>query len=116
MAMQFGRVGKIFNDLPGLFGYAALCVLIYTLQIKMVNRFILFTAKISFSIFLIHFLVLNLVQVVCKASGIQWSVFMLIPAIIICYVAAVPLQNVFDQLTGTLLNPVKPHPVAQVKK
>ena len=108
MAIQFGRAGKIFNDLPGLFGYAALCILVYSLHIKTINRFILFTAKISFSIFLIHFLVLNLVQFACNAAGVQWSVFMLIPAIVICYAVAVPMQKVFDQLTGRLLNPDKP--------
>jgi len=103
MAIQFGRAGKIFNDLPGLFGYGALCVLIYSMQIKPVNRFILFTSKISFSIFLIHFLVLNLVQAAFGAVNIPWSWPMLIPCILICYAAAIPLQKFFDRLTGSLV-------------
>jgi peptidoglycan/LPS O-acetylase OafA/YrhL len=98
MAIQFGRAGKIFNDLPGLFGYAALCILIYSLQFKLVNRFILFTSKISYSIFLIHFLVLNLLQAACGALDIHWSWLMLIPAIMICYALAFPLQKFFDRL------------------
>jgi peptidoglycan/LPS O-acetylase OafA/YrhL len=104
MAIQFGRPGKIFNDLPGLFGYGALCLLIYTLHIKPVNRFILFTSTISFSIFLIHFLVLNLMQAACRAMHISWTWLMLIPAIILCYVLAIPLQKFFDQLVGGLMN------------
>jgi peptidoglycan/LPS O-acetylase OafA/YrhL len=103
MAIQFGRPGKIFNDLPGLFGYGALCLLIYSLHIKPVNRFILFTSKISFSIFLIHFLVLNLMQAAFRAMDISWSWVMLIPCIILCYAAAIPLQKFFDHLTGMLL-------------
>jgi peptidoglycan/LPS O-acetylase OafA/YrhL len=103
MAFQFGPVGKIFNDLPGLFGYAALCVFIYTLHIKPVNRFIFFTARLSFSIFLIHFLVINLVQAVCRSLELHWSWLMLIPTLTICWLAAIPLQKFFDQLFGRLL-------------
>jgi peptidoglycan/LPS O-acetylase OafA/YrhL len=102
MAIWFGRGGKIFNDLPGLFGYAALCILIYSLQISIINRFILFTSKISFSIFLIHFLVLNLLQDVCQVLHISWSWLMLFPAIILCYAVSIPMQKLFDQLTGSI--------------
>jgi peptidoglycan/LPS O-acetylase OafA/YrhL len=101
MAIWFGRAGKIFNDLPGLFGYASLCVLVYSLQIRIVNRFILFTSKISFSIFLIHFLVLNLMQAALSAVHISWFWPMLLPTIIICYALAIPLQKFFDQLTAS---------------
>jgi len=103
MAIQFGRPGKIFNDLPGLFGYGALCLLIYSLHIKLFNRFILFTSTISYSIFLIHFLVLNLAQAAFRALDISWSWVMLIPCIILCYAVAIPLQKFFDRLTRGML-------------
>jgi len=103
MAFSLGRAGKEFNDLPGLFGYGALCVFVYSLGIKPVNRFIFFTAKISFSIFLIHFLVLNLVQAACRLAGITWSWIMPIPSLVICFLAAIPLQKFFDRITGSLL-------------
>jgi peptidoglycan/LPS O-acetylase OafA/YrhL len=102
MALHFNRAGKIFNDLPGLFGYAALCVLIFKLNLKPFNRFILFTADISFSIFLIHFLVLNLVQAACKALDISWSWLLLIPTLSICWLVAIPLQRFFNDLNGRL--------------
>jgi peptidoglycan/LPS O-acetylase OafA/YrhL len=107
MAFSLGRAGKVFNDLPGLFGYGALCVFIYSLRIKPINRFILFTANISFSIFLIHFLVLNLVQATGRLIGIPWSWIMLIPSLLICYLVAIPLQKFFDRITGSLLTPGK---------
>jgi peptidoglycan/LPS O-acetylase OafA/YrhL len=107
MAFSLGRAGKVFNDLPGLFGYGALCVFVYSLHIKLINRFIFFTANISFSIFLIHFLVLNLVQAGCRLMGITWSWFMLIPSLVICYLAAIPLQKFFNRITGSLLFPVQ---------
>jgi peptidoglycan/LPS O-acetylase OafA/YrhL len=116
MAIQLGRPGKIYNDLPGLFGYGALCLLIYSLQIKPVNRFILFTSTISFSIFLIHFLVLNLVQAAFRALDISWSSIMLIPCIILCYAVAIPLQKFFDKLIGGLLNRQQRQHVAQGDK
>ena len=104
MAFSLGPAGKVFNDLPGLFGYAALCVFIYALHINWVNRFIFFTAKISFSIFLIHFLILNLVQAACKYSGFTWSWVMLIPTLLLCWLLAIPLQNFFDRITGSRLS------------
>ncbi len=102
MAILFGRAGKVFNDLPGLLGYAALCVFIFSLHIKPLNRFILFTAKISFSIFLIHFLILNLVQATCRSLDISWSGFMLIPSLFLCYLVAIPLQRFFDLIHAGL--------------
>jgi peptidoglycan/LPS O-acetylase OafA/YrhL len=115
MAILLGRPGKLFNDLPGLFGYAALCILIYSFQIKIVNRFILFTAKISYSIFLIHFLVLNLLQLAWHLTGLPWPEYMLIFAIILCYAAAIPFQKWLDRLTGRMLRPGKAQAAIHVK-
>ena len=99
LAIRFGPVGRTLNDVPALFGYASLCILIYTLGIPVFNRFIMFTAKISFPIFLIHFLVLNLVETACHGLGI----IPLLPpglSLIVCYLAALPLQKFFDYFTG----------------
>src|ERR1700676_4026846 len=103
MAIMGGRTGKAFNDLPALFGYASLCIFIYSLKIKWVNQFILYTAKLSFSIFLIHFLILDLVQVACQALGIKWSWVMLIPSLVLCYLAALPLEKFFNHIMHILL-------------
>ncbi|HSZ34398.1 MAG TPA: acyltransferase family protein, partial [Puia sp.] len=103
LAIQYGRVGRTFNDIPALFGYASLCILIYRLHIDLINRFILFTAKISFSIFLIHFLVLNLVLSASAKIGINSFLISACLSLILCYLISVPLQRFFDYLTGSLL-------------
>ena len=102
MAIMGGPIGKSFNDVPALFGYAALCIFIYSLKINWINRFILFTARLSFSIFLIHFLILDLVQAACKALAITWSWIMLIPTLAICYLAALPMEKFFKYLMNVL--------------
>ena len=108
MAILGGRFGKAFNDLPALFGYAALCIFIYELKIKWINQFILFTAKLSFSIFLIHFLILDLLREACGALGLTWSWMMLIPCLAICYLAAIPMEKFFNYLINIWLKPVQP--------
>ncbi len=104
MAILGGRFGKAFNDVPALFGYTALCIFIYSLQIKWINRFILFTANLSFSIFLIHFLVLNGVRMACQALGITYTWVMLFPVLLLCYLDALPLEKFFSYITNGLLS------------
>ncbi len=104
LAIRFGPVGRTLNDVPALFGYASLCILLYTLGIPVFNRFIMFTAKISFPIFLIHFLVLNLVETACHGLGIYAPLLPPGLSLIVCYLAALPLQKFFDYLTGALIS------------
>jgi peptidoglycan/LPS O-acetylase OafA/YrhL len=103
MALKGGSYGRILNDVPAFFGYASLSVFIYLLNIKWVNRFLLYTAKISFSIFLIHFLVINLLRSYCSFIGINWAWYMLFPVLVLCYLVSLPLQNFFDYIIGVLL-------------
>jgi peptidoglycan/LPS O-acetylase OafA/YrhL len=107
LAMYGGRFGKTLNDVPALFGYAALCILIYKLNLYWVNRFILFTSKISYTIFLIHFLVLNLVYSVLNGLGISWSLIWILPTLLLCYLIAMPMDKFFSFTIGLLLPPPK---------
>ena len=63
LALEFGVYGNVLNDVPALFGYTALSLLIYRLGIPVINRFILFPEKISYPLFLIHLFILKLVLV-----------------------------------------------------
>jgi peptidoglycan/LPS O-acetylase OafA/YrhL len=101
---------------PGLFGFAALCILIYSLNIKAANRFILYTSRISFAIFLNHFLVLKLMQAACRAIGISWTWVMLIPTLTFCWLAAIPLQRFFDYLNGIMITGPRNQPVGNEGK
>jgi peptidoglycan/LPS O-acetylase OafA/YrhL len=58
---KFGNYGKIFNDIPSFIGYTAVSVLVYSLCQKLPDIFknsMLWIGKYSFSIYLVHILLL----------------------------------------------------------
>jgi peptidoglycan/LPS O-acetylase OafA/YrhL len=61
LALKFGSIGKLTNDIPALFGYTGFALLLYRLQINRFNRFVLFAGDRSYSLFLTHFLIQILV-------------------------------------------------------
>jgi len=97
MALRLGPKGRIFNDFPALFGYTALALLIFSLHINWVNRFILFTSKISYPLFLIHILVLRLIQITCEYFLFSFSWAVSIITLLFCYLAAFLLFKIFKQ-------------------
>ena len=52
-----GSFWKLYNDIPSLAGYLSICLIIYKLSIKWVNKFFSYTNKISYEWYLIHILV-----------------------------------------------------------
>jgi peptidoglycan/LPS O-acetylase OafA/YrhL len=63
LTARVGAVGRIFNDLPALVGYGALCVGVYWLAVGWadpIRRFFLWVGGFSFSLYLTHVLVLEL--------------------------------------------------------
>lgn len=59
MSGVFGILGgwwKLYNDMPSLIGYGSLALLIYSLNIKWVNVFFIFTNVFSYEWYLIHML------------------------------------------------------------
>ena len=60
MAFIPGGIGKLFNDIPALLGYSSIGVWIYLIKSKVINKFFLFTGKISYSFYLLHILILKL--------------------------------------------------------
>lgn len=58
LALEGGEVGRMLNDFPALVGYGALAVWIFKLNMKPVNDFFIFTGKISFALYLLHFMIL----------------------------------------------------------
>lgn len=60
LAMKGGAIGKLVNDIPALIGYSCIAIWIYQLGIGVINRFGLFTGRISYPLYLLHFLILLL--------------------------------------------------------
>jgi len=97
MALKLGAIGQTFNDFPALFGYTALSLLIFSLQVNWINRYILFTAKISYPLFLIHILILRVIQITCEYYGLSFGWVAAITTLLLCYLAAILLYKIFKQ-------------------
>ncbi len=63
MILKLGEAGRIFNDVPALFGYTALSIFVYQAGRKWLpwlNRFFLWINGFSYTLYLIHVLMLHL--------------------------------------------------------
>lgn len=59
-----GKIGgwlKLYNDIPSLIGYGSLALLIYSLNVRNLNRFFEYTCKFSYEWYLIHILIFGIV-------------------------------------------------------
>lgn len=62
LALKVGIIGKMVNDIPALAGYTLIAVWIYYLKLNLVNRFVLYIGKISYSLYLVHTLVIMMIS------------------------------------------------------
>lgn len=95
IALKGGSVGRLFNDIPALLGYSALAVWLFRIQIKPINKFLLYVGEVSFSLFLIHILILELALQLFPAFPVY---IVLILALGITF----PLCNMFQKGIGKL--------------
>lgn len=80
--LQFGATGKIFNDIPALLGYTALCIALYRLgenMLPQLNRFFLWVGSFSYSLYLVHVFVLESYIRALHAAGIAVNSLSLLP-------------------------------------
>lgn len=74
MILKMGEVGRIFNDIPALIGYSSLCIFIFQVSKKCfipLKRLFLWIGGFSFSLYLIHVLVLDLYLRVLEYNGLN---------------------------------------------
>lgn len=90
LALKFGSIGQLFNDIPALIGYSCLAIFLYMLHIKPINRFFIYTGDISYSLFLVHILVNMLVQYYYKQYTLPaaYSMATVLVSVVISYVVA----------------------------
>ena len=94
MAVLLGRLGGLLNDIPALIGYSLLGIWIYQLRNDTITHFFLFTGKVSFSLYLLHILILRI------ATYLSTSVplFIILPAsFVLCYLLALYYQRMMNQ-------------------
>jgi len=86
---------KMFNDVPSLFGYLSVALIIY--KLKFVNSFFVFTSKFSYEWYLVHILVFECIVYVMSlfASDIMCcQLFVWIGQLIMSYIIGY-IYNVF---------------------
>jgi peptidoglycan/LPS O-acetylase OafA/YrhL len=102
MAFTLGAYGRLLNDVPALVGYTALSILLYRFQLRPINDFVLFTARISYPLFLVHILILQLLLLVSDWYGIRFSWIMGILTLLLCLLAAYWLEKFFNKVDRVL--------------
>lgn len=95
LALVPGGTGKLFNDIPALLGFGALACWLFRLKVSFVNSFFLFTGNISYTLFLIHILVLKTTLYVLDFFPIA---IVLIVSLILTFLFAVGLNPILNSL------------------
>lgn len=62
IAKIVGSYFTAFNDVFAAFGYGALVLFVYAMGCSAVNKFIFFTSKLSYELYLVHILVFNTIK------------------------------------------------------
>jgi peptidoglycan/LPS O-acetylase OafA/YrhL len=88
-----GGVLKLYNDIPSLVGYICLALLIYSLGIKWINRFFIYTNKFSYEWYLVHILVF-----VCTFYLMGRSYFIAAIALLLSYGIAIVYNRLLKQI------------------
>jgi peptidoglycan/LPS O-acetylase OafA/YrhL len=84
MILKMGEIGKIFNDVPALIGYTALSIFLYHVGDKFfapLKQFFLWISTFSFSLYLVHQLVLVLYLRFFKMADVPVTAQLLLPFI-----------------------------------
>ncbi len=91
LAMKGGVVGKMINDVPALIGYSAIAIFIYKLKIESINKFFIYSGHISFSIYLLHTLILSIALIFTNGAYIS---IVLCVSLVLIYLASFYYQKV----------------------
>jgi len=75
-----GGIWKSYNDIPSLFGYMGMALILYKVNIRFINKFFVYTNKISYEWYLVHILVFT-------CSNLLLDTFFHVPSLIRATVA-----------------------------
>lgn len=95
LALVPGGTGKLFNDIPALLGFGALACWLFRLEVPFVNSFFVFTGNISYSLFLIHILVLKTTVYLLDFFPVP---IVLIISLILTFLFALGLNHILNSI------------------
>lgn len=104
-----GEGANLFNDVPILFIYVSISILVFQFLerfIPFLYRFFLHFGGISYSVYLIHQLVLQTYLWILGESNIAISLVLLLASLPLMYLAALGFEQ-FSQWVGKLMDPPK---------
>lgn len=82
-----GGIYKVLNDVPSLLGYLSFALIIYSLHVKYINRFFVFTSNFSYEWYLVHMLIFNCTFIILGSfSLIKFGMAMLILSYICAFI------------------------------
>ena len=90
LVFKFGKIGKLFDDIPALFSYAGVSLLIFNFSPEALKQFFYKTGDISYSLYLYHIVTLLLVFHFAPSIGVVG----LIIALVLTYAVAYLISKV----------------------
>jgi peptidoglycan/LPS O-acetylase OafA/YrhL len=84
MILKMGEVGRIFNDIPALIGYTSLSIFLYHIGDKFIapiKQFFLWISTFSFSLYLVHLLILTMYLKFFSMANVPVTAQLLLPFI-----------------------------------
>jgi peptidoglycan/LPS O-acetylase OafA/YrhL len=99
LALKGGSLGAMTNDIPALIGYSSIAIWIYLISIRFVNSFFILSGSVSYSLYLLHTLVLLLLIHFLDERMVAVA---LIPALVITYLIAIPYNSLVTRLYNRL--------------
>lgn len=104
--LKMGELGRVFNDIPALIGYTALCIFLFRLSeqwLPPVKSFFLWIGSFSFSLYLMHVLVLVAFIKILAINNQQFSLIWIPPYILLALLAGrafEPLSEKMNKIMG----------------
>ena len=98
MILKMGEAGRIFNDIPALIGYAAFSVFFFQIGntfFPPLKRFFLWVGGFSFSLYLVHIVVLEIWLRILESNCVPVNWLSLLPFILL----ALPAGRTFEPLS-----------------
>lgn len=111
MVMKLGATGRIFNDIPALLGYSALCIFLFQITengLPALRRLLIWVGGLSYSLYLVHVLVLDFYLQMLEANGLKINPGTLLPFPFLALAAA----WVFDRMSQSFINSLSPRPAS----
>jgi peptidoglycan/LPS O-acetylase OafA/YrhL len=103
MILKMGGAGKIFNDIPALIGYTAFSIFFFQIGDKflpLLKRFFLWVGGFSYSLYLVHILVLECWLRTLAWFGFQVNWLSLLPFLALALLAGRAFEQVSRWWTG----------------